>query len=147
MISIFGIISVVIAVVSVTIIVLHNRLMLKRAPVDTYFTSLEDLIRERIENLYSQSHPDSELRAICAISVDFNLNGMIEALPDIDMASEKERAIDDKESCQIIRETTEALNQAIEGYNRLITGSLPMKLMAQILALTTEETVNINNYG
>jgi len=146
MISVFGIISVAIAIISIVIILLHNRLMLKRSPIDTYLTMLEDIIRERIENLHCNSHPDSELQALCAISMDLDLSGMVEALPDIDRALDEEHAIDDNESRKTIHETIEALNQAIEEYNRLITGSLPMKLMAQALALTAETAVDVKTF-
>ena len=141
MISIFGVVSVITAVTSITIIVLHNRLMLKRTPVDTYAAALEDLIRERIEGLYHTSPPESELHDLCSLYVDLGLNDMIMALPEIDRACES--SLLDDESASAIQETTEALNQAIQDYNNLITNNLPMKLLAQVLTLTTELPINM----
>jgi len=142
MISIFGIISVIIALISVTVIVLHNRLMLKRSPVDSYLAELEDLVREKIESLYHESRPDSELRALCAQCIDLDLNGMMEALPEIEVAQAEELSPDENTGNHTISETVEALNQSIHKYNRLITGSSPMRLMARVLALTLENPID-----
>ena len=141
MISIFGIVSVVIALISVAIIVLHNRVMAKRTPVDTYLAELEDMLRDRIENLYHASHPDSELRDLCGQCVDLDLSNMLKALPDIDRACAAGSHIDEHAHPQGMGETIKALNQAIEEYNRFITGNLPVVLMAQALGLKVEEPV------
>jgi len=146
MISIFGVVSVIIAVVSVAIIVLHNRLMLKRTPVDAYFTALEDLIRDKIEDLYHTSPPESELRDLCSLYVDLDLDSMLKALPEISRACESGLECNisgSDESAKAIQETTEALNLSIQEYNALITGSIPMKLMAQMLTLTTESPIDM----
>jgi len=142
MISIFGIISIVVALLSVAVIILHNRVMAKRTPVDTYLADLENLIRERLNNLYNESHPGTELQALCGQYMDLDLNSMIKALPDIDRACEDEPDINEHEITLSISKTTETLNQAIEAYNSFITGSLPVKLMAFALTLTTEETIH-----
>jgi len=139
MISVFGIISVAVAVVSVVSIMLHNRVMKMRAPVDAYLAALEDLLRERIDTLLRESFADSELRRLCGNAVDLELNEMIKALPDIDRAASLDMHTAEQENAIAIRETTEALNQAIEEYNRYITGSLPVVLMAQALGLETED--------
>ncbi|MCL2405437.1 MAG: hypothetical protein FWC92_07820 [Defluviitaleaceae bacterium] len=143
MISIFGIISIVVALFSVAIIVLHNRLMAKRTPVDSYFTQLETLVRDRIEHLCHASTPDAELHTLCIQYVDMDIESMIRALPDIEHAHEANlQASDDaipaihETIIETINETIEALNQAINEYNSLITGNILMRLMAQALALT-----------
>jgi len=141
MVSIFGVISIIIAVVCISIIVLHNRFMLKRTPVDNYFTALEDLIREKLEGLYHSSAPESKLRDLCSLYVDLDLDSMLKALPEISKACEPD--IQDDESAKAIHETAEALNQAIQDYNKLITGNIIMKLMAQALTLTTESPINM----
>ena len=160
MISLFGVISVVIALISVAVIMLHNQVMRKRTPVDTYIDALEALLRKRVEALYHASHPDSELHALCAECVDLDFDSIVKALPDIDRAFAEEAeylnldesewnesqpptmdidATDLSKNTQAIQETTEALNQAIEVYNSFITGRLPVVLMALTLGLTTEE--------
>ena len=142
MISAFGIISIAIALASVTIIVLHNRLMLRRTPVDSYMAALEELLRESLERLFNASPPGSDLQNLCGNCMDLGLNDIIQALPDISRACTP-GLCDEQEKLHAIRETAEALNQAIRDYNSLITGSLPMKLMAQALSLTTEEAINM----
>jgi len=141
MISIFGIISVVVAIISVAVIVLHNRVLNKRAPVDAYFSELEDLLRGRIEALLHAGPPDSELRRLCSHAVDLELSDMIKALPDIDRACLDLHIEDEPENIQTVQDTIIALNQSIEVYNRFIAGSLPVVLMARVLALTIEESV------
>ena len=143
MISIFGIVSVVVALVSIAIIVLHNRVMIKRAPVDSYIVALEDLIRGRLESLYESSPHGSELQALCIQYMDLDLNSMVKALPEIDRAYEGDMYIDEHAINQAINETAQDLNQAIQEYNRFITGSLPVSLMAQVLALTTEDAIDL----
>ena len=139
MISIFGIVSVAVALTSVVILALHNRVMSKRAPVDEYFAALEALLRDKIEDLYQASQPDSRLHSLCGQYIDLDLNEIIKALPEIDRANFAEIIIEE----QAIHEAANALNQAIEAYNRFITGSLPVVLMAHILALTAEEPVKV----
>jgi len=139
MISVFGIVSVAVALISVVIIILHNRVMSKRTPVDTYLTELEDLLREKIEILYHASLPGTELQVLCNQCIDLDLSSIINAMPDIDRASMADLHEYEHESNRAIQETTEALNQAIKAYNSFITGSLPVVLMSRILALTTEE--------
>ena len=137
MISIFGVISVVIAILSVATIVLHNRVMGKRTPVDTHLAALEDLLRERIEILYQTSYPDSELYTLCTQCIDLDFNDIIKALPHIDRASFDCEEVH-TDNAKAISETTAALNHAIEEYNKYITGRFPAVFMASILGLTTE---------
>ena len=139
MISIFGIVSVVVALISVAIIVLHNQVMSKRTPVDTHLEALEDLLRQYVEELYHTCHPDSELFDLCSQCVDLDFDSIVKALPDISRASEIDLYIDGHENIQAIQDTAEALNLAIEEYNNFITGRLPGKLMALVLGLTAED--------
>jgi len=141
MISVFGVVSVAVALISVAVIVLHNRVMSKRAPVDMYFAQLEVLLRDRIEMLYHASPPDSELRHLCNQSIDLDVNSIIKALPDIDRATAVELHIHEQENIQAIKESTEALNQAIEEYNRFIVSSFPIILMARVLGFADEEFI------
>jgi len=140
MISIFGIVSVAVALICVAIIVLHNRVMNKRTPVDEHLAALEDLLREKIENLYNTSHADSELRVLCGQCVDLDLNSMLKALPDIDIVAD-DLQTNDYEANQKIQETIAGLNQVIDEYNRFIIRNLPVNLMAQALGLTAEEPI------
>ena len=139
MISIFGIASISVAVASVVFIMLHNRVINKRAPVDAGFAALEDLLRGRIEALLSTSEPGSGIHQLCGDVVDMELHEMIKALPEIDRAVELELHIDDDGNMAEIYEAIVALNLVVEEYNRYITGSLPVVFMAQILGITTEE--------
>ena len=153
MISMFGIISVVVALISIAIIVLHNRVMIKRAPVDTYSAALEDLLRQRIEVLIHACRIDTELYALCHKCVDLDLYAMAEALPDIDRACVMDLHEEDDDTeeyapvdwewltdnSQAIEENAAALNQAIEEYNNLVTGSIAGRMMALILGMTAEE--------
>lgn len=132
--------SVAVALICVAIIVLHNRVMNKRTPVDEHLAALEDLLREKIENLYNTSHADSELRVLCGQCVDLDLNSMLKALPDIDIVAD-DLQTNDYEANQKIQETIAGLNQVIDEYNRFIIRNLPVNLMAQALGLTAEEPI------
>ena len=163
MISIFGIVSIAIALISVAAIVLHNRVMGKRAPVDAHLTQLEDLLRDRMEMLYRYSRPGTQLYELCEQYIDLDLESILKALPDIGRAfdeawdtgnliitepldDEPEPQQDDyvtmaglESNAHAIQETTAALNQAIKNYNSFITDRPPEALMAKVLGLTTEE--------
>ena len=157
MISIFGIISVLVAFFSIAAIVLHNRVMSKRTPVDTYLTQLEDLLRDRLVALYHLSPHDSELHDLCDQYMDLDLSAIAGALPDIHRASKADLHINAPEeweaqessdrletlaqNAEAIQETAAALNQAIQVYNGFITGRPPMAAMAYILGLTVEEPI------
>jgi len=167
MISIFGIISIAIAVLSVVAIVLHNRVMGKRTPVDTLSAELESLLRDRVEMLHQYSRPGSELRELCDMCIDLDLESMLKALPEIGRAFDDEReagnliisepleeypeaAMDNYVSMakldnntQAIQEATLSLNQAIDAYNDFITNRFPAVFMAQILGLNTEEPYHV----
>ena len=164
--SIFGFVSVLIAVISVAAIVLHNRVMGKRAPVDTHLARLEDLLRDRVEMIYRYSRPGSELRGLCDEYIDLDFESIIKTLPDIGRAFEDEKEagnliisepLDDdldpeaddyvtmaglESNAQAIIETTTTLNQAIESYNSFITGRPQEILMARVLGLTTKEPLS-----
>ena len=166
MISIFGIISITVAILSIAAIVLHNRVMGKRAPVDTYLAKLEELAHDRIEMLYQYSRPGSELRELCDEYIDQDLESILKALPEIDRAFDDEKEAgnlviseplveDDPDTdadeyvtmaglesnANAIRETTVALNQAIEIYNDYITTRPLEKLMAMVLGLSVEDAL------
>jgi len=141
MISIFGIASVVVALASLAVILLHNRIMNKRAPVDAYFAELDDLLRDRIENLYHSSSPDTKLHDLCSQYMDSSLSDMITALTEIDRAVAAELHTEEHETAQTIYEAIAVLNQSIDEYNRYIAGSLPVALMAQVLGLAMVEPV------
>ena len=163
MISIFGIISIMIVMISVAAMVIHNRVMKKRTPVDTHLAELEDLVRDRVEMLYRCSRPGSELRALCDQYIDLDFESIQKALPDIGMAfddaweagnlitdapfkEDSASAADHNitiatldNNAQAIQETTAALNQAIDSYNDFITNRPHDILMAHVLGLTTVE--------
>ena len=145
MISIFGIVSILIALLSIAAIVLHNQVMNKRAPVDTYLAELEDLLRDRIEILYHTSSQHTELHVLCDQYIDLDMPAMLKALPYIHRAAydaDLHTSTTITQNAEVIQETTAALNQAIEAYNGFITGRPPMAAMAFILGLTTEDPVD-----
>jgi len=142
--SIFGLISLFIALVSVSVIVVHSRVMRKRAPVDIHFAALEELLRARIEMLYDTSPPDSQLNEICATCVDLDYDTMVGALPSITANMEDEPPSEDIEANSTeIQTTIEALNAAIETYNEAITKKPSAALMAMALGLKTLEAVEL----
>ena len=163
MISIFGIVSMITVLVSVAAIVLHNRIMGKRAPIDTQLAALEDLLRNRVEMLYHYSRPGTELHALCDLYMDLDLESILQALPDIGRAFDDaieagnliiREPLDDnptptsdnyvtmaklEDNAQAIQEATITINQAIKSYNNFITSRPLEMLMARILGLTVEE--------
>jgi len=164
MISIFGIVSIVIALISVVAIVLHNRVMNKRTPVDTYLEELEVLLRDRVEMLHGSAAPGSRLRSLCDQCTYLDFESILEALPDVNEALDDAKEAGDliisgsfkddfeaaaaenitftaiDENAQKIQETITALNQSIENYNSFIASRLGV-LMAQILGLEAEDPV------
>jgi len=148
MISIFGITSIFIVIVSVAVIILHNRIMKRRTPVDTYLAELEELIRQRMEMLYSIAIPGSELHELCTHYIDLDFNSLLHAYPDItnayDHAEEKYSTTPTalEENAEAMHTTTQALNKAIETYNNYITKSPTEAAMAKILGLKKEEYVH-----
>ena len=145
MISMFGIVSIVIVLVSAAAIVLHNRIMKKRAPVDMYLEELEEQLRKRVEMLYHASPRDSDLYSLCDQCIDLDLSGLLNAMPDIDTALEDYPPTSDdeisalEENTQAIQSTEQALNQAIESYNDFITRPIAGRFMALVLGFETEE--------
>jgi len=143
--SIFGLISLFVALVSVSVIVVHSRIMRKRAPVDIHFATLEELLRVRIELLYNASPQDSELNEICATCVDLDYDTIVSVLPSIKANMEDEPPTEDMEANTTdINSTIEALNTAIETYNEAITKKSSAALMAMALGLETLETVELH---
>jgi len=144
--SLFGFISLFIVVVSVAVIILHYRLMKRRAPVDVHFGQLEELLRHWLENLYQESPEGSELYYLCGQCIDLELNGLLSAAPQIVEAynhaaySETEPQ-DQNAEIAAIRETIKALNLSIAAYNAFITKSPAAALMALVLGLKTVEPV------
>ncbi|MCL2571851.1 MAG: LemA family protein [Defluviitaleaceae bacterium] len=100
--SIFGFISMFIAVVSVAAIVLHYKIMKRRAPVDIHMEELEELMRQRQE----QESPEE-----------------IEVIENT------------------ISEAITILNTAITEYNTYIAKDPTIALMAKILGLSQEESI------
>jgi len=168
MVSLFGFVSLFIALVCISAIVVHYRIMRRRAPVDLLILELENLFRTRIEILYNLSTPHSLLRNLCDQYIDTNLASLLDALPDIIEAYEntsdtEEVFLEDgeEESSQINNEDYEAytkaleenynttedaiasLNKKIEDYNNFITKGVSNILMAKVLGLSEEETISI----
>jgi len=100
--SIFGFISMFIVVVSVAAIVLHYKIMKRRAPVDIHMEELEELMRQRQEQ------------------------EIAEEIEEIESA---------------ISEAIITLNTAISEYNTYIIKDPTITLMAKILGLSQEETI------
>ncbi|MCL2360332.1 MAG: hypothetical protein FWC73_00800 [Defluviitaleaceae bacterium] len=136
--SIFGFVSLFIVVLSVAIIVLHYRVMKRRAPVDTYFTELENLLRQRIELLYAIN--PVELSDLYDQSITIELSSLLAAIAEIDV---EHKSLE--ENSAAIDETRESLSKAIGDYNTFIAAKPHTILMAKILGLaviedeTTEE--------
>ena len=147
MISIFGITSIFIAIISIAVIILHNRIMKRRTPVDIYMAELEELVRQRMEMLYKISTPGTDLNQLCANYIDLDFNAILDVLPDINDAfniSEEKHTTDTTaldENADIINKTTDTLNQAIKYYNDYISKSPTEIAMAKILGLEEVEPV------
>jgi len=135
--SVLGFVSLFIVVISVTIIILHYRLMRKRAPVDVHFDHLEELLRQWIEDLYSVSPIDSELYSLCGQCIDLGLAELLSTAPFIVQITQP----DTNTETAAITETISALNRAIMEYNAFISKSPVNVLMASILGLKTVEPV------
>jgi len=81
--SIFGFMSLFVVVASVAVLVLHYRLMRRRAPVDVHFAHLEEQLRQWTENLYSISPAGSDLRILCDRCIDMDFAGLLLTAPEI----------------------------------------------------------------
>ena len=149
MISLFGGISIAVAAVSVSVILLHNRVMKRRAPVDYYLYELEEALRQRADMLYDISAPDTELRKLLDIYIDQDFARLMLAMPDIESALTAETLPPEADAAQdvldktarAVEENMAALNKAIEAYNVFITTRPIEGLMAKVLGLTVEETI------
>ena len=147
MISVFGVTSIFIVMVSVTVIILHNRIMKRRTPVDIYVAELEDLIRKRMEMLYEISIPGTKLHELCTYYIDLDFDTILNGLPEITHAytHADERyetaptALD--ENTTTIQQTTNSLNHAVKDYNDFITKSPTEVMLAKILGLETHPTI------
>jgi len=135
--SAFGFVSLFIVVISVTVIILHYRLMRKRAPVDVHYDQLEELLRQWIENLYYESPVDSEIYNLCIQYIDLERDEILSAFP---LIIEKAPPCEDTNAIAIT-ETISTLNRAIEEYNTFIAKSPATVLMALVLGLKAVEPV------
>jgi len=145
--SLFGFVSLFIVVISIAAIVLHNRVMKRRAPVDVHLEELEELLRRRVEILYTLSQVDTKLRDLCIQCVDLDFETIANSIADINEAYNQEQSSDSQcleENWQKINDTTTALNNAIEAYNTFISKNPSGATMAQILGITKEEPISIS---
>jgi len=151
--SIFGFVSLFIVVVSVAVIVLHYRLMRRRAPVDFHFDRLEELLRQWIEDIYIISPAESDLHSLCDYSIDLESSDLLSIIPEINDAftqtqGDRVRQANPQDEPQPpdqikanINHTINALNQAIAEFNIFITKHPPAILMAKVLGLEAVEPV------
>jgi len=138
--SVFGFVSLFIVVISVAVIILHYRLMRKRAPVDVHFDQLEELLRQWIENLYHISPVGSGLYNLCDQYIDLEFSDILSAMPEIHDFCEQEQQ-DSSTNIATINDTISALNRAISEYNAFIAKTPATVLMAHILGLKTMEPI------
>ena len=167
MVSLFGFVSLFIALVCISAIVVHYRIMRRRAPVDLLIAELESLFRTRLEILYNLSAPQSLLRSLCDQYIDMDLSSLLDALPEIVEAFEnssdsgevfledaKEESIKaDSEDCarmealeanyKAVEDAIVALNKKIENYNNFITKGVSNILMAKVLGLSEEDFISL----
>ena len=148
--SFIGIISIPIVLASVAALVLHARVMRKRAPVDTQMEELEDQLRQRLEIIYTISAPGTVLYELCNGCIDLEFTRILESMPDINDALEAEKKQCESQTVQeldsnadIIQTTIQNLNQAVDEYNNFIQARLPDVLMARVLGLENVEPVNL----
>ena len=149
MVSIFGVASIMVVIVSIVVIILHNRIMKRRAPVDIMFDELEELMRQRLEMMYEISVPGSELHELCHYYIDLDFDTVLSVYADIceayDNAEERYEvaptAMD--ENWAGIRLSTETLNKAIQEYNAFITKSPSEMMMARVLGLKAAEPISM----
>ena len=146
--SFIGVISIPIVLVSVAVLVLHARVMRRRAPVDAYMAELEDQLRERLEIIYTIGPQNTVLHELCAGCIDLEFTDILKSMPDINYTLEAEiqshesATVDELDSStEIIHTTTQNLNHAIDEYNNFIQNRLPDVLMARVLGLETVEPV------
>jgi len=126
--SAFGFISLFVVVLCIAIIILHYRIMKKRAPVDVHFSELEELLRERVEILYKIN--PTGLYELYNQSATLDLEGLLNTLASFEV--EHDSLTDNTEAITKIKE---ALAQAISDYNSFITANPHTSLMAKILGL------------
>ena len=148
--SFIGVISIPIVLVSVAALMLHARVMRKRAPVDIYMAELEDQLRERLEMIYAISTPESMLHELCNGCIDLEFTHILKSMPDINDALEAERGFHESQAvheldsnAETIRTTNQNLNQAVDEYNNFIQARLHDVLMARVLGLETVELINL----
>jgi hypothetical protein len=137
MFSVFGIISIIVFLISVRFLVLHYQVMKKRGAADEKLAALDNLLRERLEIVYEQTEnlPDTqELRELCEIFSAYETKKLIKSINRLNKAIE----IIPEESLAVnITETeqaTDIFKQSAAEYNAYIA-AFPANFMAYILGL------------
>jgi len=86
MISVFGVVSFVVAAICIIVIFQQSRVMTRRTPVDQGLSDLEALVRQRLELLYTLSPPDTELFFLVDQCIDKDFDTILNSMPLIEEA-------------------------------------------------------------
>ncbi|MCL2358020.1 MAG: hypothetical protein FWC70_12855, partial [Defluviitaleaceae bacterium] len=136
MFSEFGVIAIIVALISIGALVLHFYVMKRRVASDKCLAEIDALLRTRIELLY-ETQP-REVHEILAAT--FETRSLLAALAQAEIRG--------SELCENIIETeiaVRAYNDAVAVYNDCIA-KYPAKIMAFLLGLSREEDMP-NGFG
>jgi len=134
--SLFGFLSLFIALLCVAIIILYHRIMSRRTPVDMYFAQLEDLLRDKAELLYKLD--PTKYGDLYDKSLVLSIEDLLSALHDI---NEEHESL--AENASTLIKTKESLLKAVDDYNAFITSNPHTILMSKILGIEVIEKVHI----
>ncbi|MCL2386988.1 MAG: hypothetical protein FWC89_05470 [Defluviitaleaceae bacterium] len=139
-ISIFGVVSFLILVVSVGALILHNKIITRRAAVDEALAAVDNLLHEQLETLYETAitHPDSQdFLELCEDYAALQTRELLIALPELQEEAAHFLPPPEDEKKEALTQAVKTLNTAIDIYNAFIT-KFPAQLMASILTLEQE---------
>jgi len=149
-ISLFGLVSIVVLVLSAAALVLHFRVLVLRGQVDDSFAQVEVLVRVRIDLIYDlgTNHDDgSELCLMCEEADASHAKDVFASFPEIekvleDLRLEPDSFIPLKENKTEVLSAAGVYNVHLEKYN-LFIGKLPGSVMAHVIGLKQEKALRI----
>ena len=142
MISIFGIVSFVVAAICIIVILQQGRVMRRRAPVDQGLRDLEVLVRQRLELIQSLALPDTELYVLIEQCIDKDLDTILESIPDIEAAIDI-HSDELTANTDTLSTTISTLNSSIDSYNNYITTNSTGVMMAILLGIDKLQPINL----
>ena len=153
MISLFAIISLSILIISITILVLHFKLLKLRGEVDDNFSALDILLRDRLDILFEIGQESPEGQALCTLCEDYDNSPTIKILKALpELKNQFKSIINSDEGKKNLEENEQEIELTIETYNKSIIkfnahiSIFPGIVMACLVGLKQEKPVELSGY-